>query len=58
MFPDAPADDGLQDYEIGPWTRDKLAILSAYLPEFAKACSKSRPRGSSPTPSPDRASTC
>lgn len=40
MESERPEEDGLLERKIGPWTRDKLAILEAYFPAFGTACSK------------------
>lgn len=32
------ADDGRPGRQVGGWTRDKLALLAYYLPEFARLC--------------------
>jgi len=43
MLDDVPPNDELPTRPAGSWVRDKLAIVGAYLPEFARACRRKAP---------------
>ena len=36
-----PAEDGHSVRDVGPWSREKLAVLRNYLPAFTSICTNS-----------------